>query len=145
MDVGEFGMRFWNCVGRCSQVHSDDEYCPEFLRNSLQLGTYANSTALRAALVQWCYSSCGRGEGVQGVLTLFGRGKAQVFHHHRVVELNEQLEVEEEDGDRQEEEVEVASREASQGECAMWMTMDECEMRSELKPWNVNCETITSV
>ena len=28
-----------------------------FLRNSLQLGTYANSTALRAALLQWCYSS----------------------------------------------------------------------------------------
>ena len=46
---------FWNCVGRCSQVHSDDEY--GFLRNSLQLGTYANSTALRAALLQWCYSS----------------------------------------------------------------------------------------
>ena len=53
--------------------------------------------------------------------------------------------MEEEDGDRQEEEVEVASREASQGECAMWMTMDECEMRSELKPWNVMCETITTV
>ena len=82
---------------------------------------------------------------MQGVLTLFGRGKAQVCHDHRVVELKEQLVVEEEDGDRQEEEVEVASREASQGECAMWMTMDECEMRSELKPWNVNCETITSV
>ena len=29
---------------------------PIFLRNSL-LGTYANSTALRAALLQWCYSS----------------------------------------------------------------------------------------
>ena len=30
---------------------------PIFLGNSLQLGTYANSTALRAALLQWCYSS----------------------------------------------------------------------------------------
>ena len=30
---------------------------PTFLRNSLQLGTYANSTALRAALLQWCYFS----------------------------------------------------------------------------------------
>ena len=49
---------------------------------------------------------CGRGEGVQGVLTLFGRGKAQVCHVLRVEELREQLEVEEEDGDRQEEEVE---------------------------------------
>ena len=67
---------------------------------------------------------CGGGEGVQGVLTLFGRGKAQVCHDLRVVELREQLEVEEEDGDRQEEEEEVESGEASQGECAMWMTMD---------------------
>ena len=40
------------------------------------------------------------------------------------MELKEQLEVEEEDGDRQEEEVDVESEEASQGECAMWMTMD---------------------
>ena len=30
---------------------------PVFLRISLQLGTYVNSTALRAALLQWCYSS----------------------------------------------------------------------------------------
>ena len=40
------------------------------------------------------------------------------------MELREQLEVEEEDGDRQEEEVEVESGEANQGECAMWMAMD---------------------
>ena len=43
----------------------------------------------------------------QGVLTLFCSGSAQVVYHAlRVVELSEQLEVEEEDGDRQEEEVE---------------------------------------
>ena len=30
---------------------------PIFLRNSLQLGTYANSAALRTALLQRCYSS----------------------------------------------------------------------------------------
>ena len=65
-----------------------------------------------------------RGEGVQGVLALFCSGAAQVCHDDRVVELKEQLEVEEEDGDRQEEEEEVESGEASQGECAMWMTMD---------------------
>ena len=47
-----------------------------------------------------------RGEGVQGVLTLFCSGEAQVCHDDRVVELKEQLEVEEEDGDRQEEEAE---------------------------------------
>ena len=69
-------------------------------------------------------SSCVRGEGVQGVLTLFCSGAAQVCHDLRVVELREQLEVEEEDGDRQEEKEEVESGEASQRECAMWMTMD---------------------
>ena len=42
--------------------------------------------------------------------------------------------MEEADGDRQEEEEEVESGEASQGECAMWMTMDGGEMRSELEP-----------
>ena len=53
-----------------------------------------------------------RGEGVQGVLTLFCSGAAQVVCHAlRVEELREQLEVEEEDGDRQEEEVEVESGE----------------------------------
>ena len=38
-----------------------------------------------------------RGEGVEGVLTLFCSGAAQVCHDDRVVELKEQLEVEEED------------------------------------------------
>ena len=54
-----------------------------------------------------------RGEGVQGVLTLFCSGAAQVYHDDRVVEFKEQLEVEEEDGDRQveeEEKGEVESR-----------------------------------
>ena len=75
-----------------------------------------------------------RGEGVQGVRTLFCSGAAQVCHHSRVVELKEQLEVEEEDGDRQEEEVEVERERVSQGECAMLMTMDEMWIRSELEP-----------
>ena len=47
-----------------------------------------------------------RGEGVQGVLTLFCSGTAQVCHDLRVEELREQLEVEEEDGDRRQEEKE---------------------------------------
>ena len=46
-------------------------------------------------------TTCERGEGVQGVLTLFCSGAAQVCHDDRVVELKEQLEVEEEDGERQ--------------------------------------------
>ena len=54
---------------------------------------------------RWC--SCVRGEGVQGVFTLFYSGAAQVCNDDRVVELKEQLEVEEEDGDRQEGKVEV--------------------------------------
>ena len=65
---------------------------------------------------------CVRGEGVQGVLTLFCSGAAQVCHDDRVVELKEQLEVEEEDGDRQEEKVEV-ERERRVKEGAPWMTM----------------------
>ena len=51
------------------------------------------------------------------------------------MELKEQLEVEEEDGDRQEEKEEAESGEASQGECAMLMTHGwRYEMRSELEP-----------
>ena len=73
-------------------------------------------------------------EDVQGVLTLFCSGVAQVCHALRVDELREQLEVEEKDGDRREEEEEVESGETSQRECAMLMTMDECEIRSELEP-----------
>ena len=46
---------------------------------------------------------CEEVEGVQGVLTLFCSGAAQVCHDDRIVELKEQ---EEEDGDRQEEKVE---------------------------------------
>ena len=47
-DVGE-----WDAVKYTVMMNM----APLFLRNSLQLGTYASSTALRAALLQWCYSS----------------------------------------------------------------------------------------
>ena len=50
------------------------------------------------------HTYCVRGEGVQGVLTLICGGVAKTCHNDRVVELKEQLEVEKEDGDRQEEE-----------------------------------------
>ena len=65
--------------------------------------------------------TCERGEGVQGVLTLFCSGAAQVCHDDRVVELKEQLEVEEEDVDRQEEEIEEKKRNRVK-ENAPWMT-----------------------
>ena len=78
-------------------------------------------------------NKCGRGEGVQGVLTLLGRGKAQVCHVLRVVELlKEQLEVEEEDGDKQEEEEEVESGETSQRGAPMNMTVDDYECAQNL-------------
>ena len=48
------------------------------------------------------------------------------------MELKEQLEVEEEDGDRQEEEVEVERERASQGECAMCMTVSDYECAQDL-------------
>ena len=57
----------------------------------------------------------------------------KVCHDDRVVELKEQLEVKEEDGDRQEEEVEEKG-ETSQRGAPMNMTVDDYEMRSELEP-----------
>ena len=46
------GTCLWTCVGRCSQVHGDDEYGPDFSQKQSAFGTCANSTALRAALLQ---------------------------------------------------------------------------------------------
>ena len=51
-----------------------------------------------------------RGEGVQGVLTLFCGVVAQTFHDDRVVELKEQLGVEEVDGEGQEGKVKEEGR-----------------------------------
>ena len=70
----------------------------------------ANQVSLYGTIAEMCeeYETLReRSEGVQGVLTLFCSGAAQVCHDDREVELKEQLEVEEEDGDRQEEKVEV--------------------------------------
>ena len=64
-----------------------------------------------------------RDEDVQSVLALFCSGAAQVCHDLRVVDQGT-ARGGEKDGDRQEEEEEVESGEVSQGECAMWMTMD---------------------
>ena len=61
-----------------------------------------------------------RGEGVQGVLTLFCGGVAQTCHDDQVVELKGQLVVEEVDGERQE----VKVKEEGRGrvkENAPWM------------------------
>ena len=34
----KMGTRFWNCVGRCSQVHSDDEYGTDFYWEQFAVG-----------------------------------------------------------------------------------------------------------
>ena len=70
------------------------------------------------------FEFCVRSEGVQSALTLFCSGAAQVCHDDRV-ELKEQLEVEEEDGDKQDEEIEVENGEASQRDAPMNMTVDD--------------------
>ena len=56
------------------------------------------------------FNFCVRGEGVQGVLTLFCSGVAQTCHDDLVVELKEQLGIEEEDGEGQEEKVKEEGR-----------------------------------
>ena len=66
--------------------------------------------------------------------SLFCSGAAQVCHDDRVVELKEQLEVEEKDGDRQEEKVEVERERRVKEGCTMLMTVGDNEMRSELEP-----------
>ena len=52
LDVGE-----WERASGTALATVMMNMAPTFLRNSLQLGTYPNSAALRAALLQWCYAS----------------------------------------------------------------------------------------
>ena len=75
---------------------------------------------------------CERGEGVQGVLTLFCGGVAQTCHDDRVVELKEQLGIEEEDGEGQEEKSKGRRERSSQRERAMSMTVDDYEWTQNL-------------
>ena len=71
--------------------------------------------------VELSCKQCVRGEGVQGVLTLFCGGVAQTCHDDRVVELKEQLGVEEVDGEGQEGKVKEEGRDQVK-ENAPWMT-----------------------
>ena len=66
------------------------------------------------------FNVCGRGERLQGVLTLFCSGVAQTCHDDRVVELKEQLGIEEENGEGQEEKVKEEKRDRIK-EIAPWM------------------------
>ena len=83
--------------------------------------------------------TCGEVEDVVGVHTLLS-GVVQVCHALRVVELSGQLEVEEEDGYREEEEEELESGEANQRDAPMIMTVGDNEVRSGLEPRGVRCD-----
>ena len=57
LDVGEWERASGTAVVDAVKYTVMMNMVPIFLRNSLQLGTYANSAALRTALLQLCYSS----------------------------------------------------------------------------------------
>ena len=57
LDVGELERASGTALADAVKYTVMMNMSPIFLRNSLQLGTYANSAALRTALLQWCYSS----------------------------------------------------------------------------------------
>ena len=80
-----------------------------------------------------------RSEGVQGVLTLFCSGAAQVCRDDRVVELKEQLEVEEEDRGQTGGRGRSSKGETSQRGAPMNMTVDDCECAQNLSHESVRC------
>ena len=57
LDVGEWERASGTALVDAVKYTVMMNMAPIVLRNSLQLGTYAKSAALRAALLQWCYSS----------------------------------------------------------------------------------------
>ena len=57
LDVGEWERASGTALADAVKCTVMMNMAPTFLRNSLQLGTNANRTALRAALLQWCCSS----------------------------------------------------------------------------------------
>ena len=89
-----------------------------FAMSSDRFFTYQHVRLFPKGIDPLCNSFSERGEGVQDVLTLFCSGAAQLCHDDRVVELKEQLDVEEEDGDRQEVKAEEKRRNRVK-ECAM--------------------------
>ena len=65
LDVGEWERASGTMLADAVKHTVMMNMVPIFLRNSQQLGTNANSTALRAALLQWCYSSRNFWERIQ--------------------------------------------------------------------------------
>ena len=78
--------------------------CITFFQITLLLDFFSKAPRKTRRLV------CGRGEGVQGVLTLNCGGVAQTCHDDRVAELKEQLGKEEVDGEGQEGQVKEEGR-----------------------------------
>ena len=57
LDVGEWERASGTALADAVKYTVMMNMAPIFPGNNLQLGTYANSAALRTALLQWCYSS----------------------------------------------------------------------------------------
>ena len=57
LDVGEWERATGTALADAVKYTVMMSMAPILLRNSLHLGTFPNSAALRAALLQWCYSS----------------------------------------------------------------------------------------
>ena len=57
LDVGEWELASGTALADAVKYTVVMNMTQIFLRSSLRLGACANSTALRAALLQWCYSS----------------------------------------------------------------------------------------
>ena len=55
LDVGEWERASGTALADAIKCTVMMNMAPIFLRNSLQLGIYANSAALRTALLQWCF------------------------------------------------------------------------------------------
>ena len=56
------GTRFWNCVGRCSQIHSDDEYGTDFPQEQFTVGyvfQQCRSSSSLIAMVLFIPKLCG--------------------------------------------------------------------------------------
>ena len=65
LDVGEWERASGTALADAVKFTVMMNMATILFRNRLQLGTYADSTALRAALLQWCYSSRNLEERIQ--------------------------------------------------------------------------------
>ena len=90
---------------------------------------------------RWAYNMCKSGKSSR-CLSLFCDGVAQTCHDGRVVELKELLVVEEVVGEKSGRKSKGRKEKSYQRNCVMMMTMDECEMNSELE--SKKCEMTSS-